>query len=137
MIIIITGMSGAGKSTALKILEDYGFHTIDNIPFELLKEFINILKARKKEKFGLCVDIREKAFVSKFPELLNELNEYGIEHKVIFLDADEKELLRRYSEARRKHPLGMPILKAIRIEKKLLSFAKSIAHFIIDTSNMN
>jgi len=141
---IITGVSGAGKSQTLKCLEDLGFFCVDNLPIDLISPFINIILNTKEkiDKVGLGIDIRT-TFISKnrnrfFDNLtltLNELKNKGINYKIIFLDADNSTLVKRFSETRRKHPIGKVLLSSIKKEKIFLEQLKASSDKIIDTTN--
>jgi UPF0042 nucleotide-binding protein len=134
---IITGLSGAGKSQALKTFEDFGFFCVDNLPIALLPRFAELL--RGSDDFGpvaLGMDIREAKFVREFPRSLRLLKSKGVPRRVLFLEASEEVLLKRFSETRHRHPLGRKLLEAIREERKLLQNIKALADKVIDTSNL-
>jgi UPF0042 nucleotide-binding protein len=135
MIVIISGLSGSGKTVALRSLEDSGFFCVDNLPITLIDSFISMLSCDKDiKKIGIGVDIREKGFLSEVNHVLNNLKKkYHTE--IIFLEAENDILLRRYKETRRPHPLGGNVEKAILIEKKRLSILRENADRIIDTSS--
>ena len=135
MIVIISGLSGSGKTVALRALEDSGFFCVDNLPITLIDSFISMLSCdRDIKKIGIGVDIREKGFLSEVNHVLNNLKKkYHTE--IIFLEAENDILLRRYKETRRPHPLGSNVEKAILIEKKRLSVLRENADKIIDTSS--
>jgi len=137
---IVTGMSGAGKSTALKILEDIGFFCVDNLPPTLINKFAEICFSPDSgiNKVALGIDIRGG---NLFKELFNEIENIqkdGYNVDVVFLDAKDEILVKRYKETRRKHPLAGEgrILDGIRLERELLNEAKRKAKYIIDTSNL-
>lgn len=134
-------MSGAGKSTVIKILEDLGFFCVDNMPPELIPKFAEICFNSTSEfnKVALGVDIRGgKEQFNQLFELLESIKEHEYDYKVLFLDASEETLVKRFKETRRKHPLskGEPILETITLERNYLSEAKKRANFIIDTSKI-
>ena len=106
--VIVSGMSGAGKSTALKVLEDFGFFCVDNLPVALLPNFGEIASDRQTEvdKVAVGVDIRNGEQLSKLNSQLDTLCELGIEYEILFLDADDETLVKRYKETRRTHPLA-------------------------------
>jgi UPF0042 nucleotide-binding protein len=135
MIVIISGLSGSGKTVALRALEDSGFFCVDNLPITLIDSFISMISSdRDIKKIGIGVDIREKGFLSEVNHVLNNLRKkYHVE--IIFLEAENDVLLRRYKETRRPHPLGGNIEKAILIEKKRISVLRENADRIIDTSS--
>ncbi|MEN3013771.1 MAG: RNase adapter RapZ [Endomicrobiia bacterium] len=136
-LIIISGLSGAGKSQVLNILEDTGYFCVDNLPVELLDKFIFLVKTTpKRTKFGIGMDIRSAENVDDLIEVYNQLSKkiYNIEILKIFLEADLKTLLKRFSETRRKHPLGGDLLTSIKREQKLLNKVKKLSDVVIDTS---
>ncbi len=137
--IIITGMSGAGKSQAINILEDLNYYCMDNVPPALLTKFAELLKESKREnnKVAVVVDIRSGDFFTDLFKSLYDLKEMGIQYKVLFLDAKDEELIKRYKELRRPHPLNKNgnIIDGIKLEREALSEVKSRANYIIDTSN--
>lgn len=136
--VIVTGLSGAGKSQALNCLEDFGFFCVDNLPLAILPRFIELTRSLKDrfKKVALGIDIREGGFFKDFANSLNELKTAGIKYKLIFLDADDQTLIRRYSETRRRHPLGSNILKGIKAERKKLAEIKAFSARIVNTSNL-
>jgi len=134
-IVIITGLSGSGKTIALRALEDSGFFCVDNLPVALIDLFVSIVsKDRELKKIGIGIDIREKGFLSEIGNVLKTLrNKYRTE--ILFLEAEKDILLRRFKETRRPHPLGGNIEDAIQIEKERLSLLKEEADRIVDTSS--
>jgi len=140
-IIIITGLSGSGKSTAIKALEDVGFFCVDNLPVVLLPSFLELRVAPSSgfEKLALVMDIRQEGFVSSYDKVLDNLTKQGYQFKIIFLEATDNELLRRYSQTRRHHPLAgkESLLEGIRAERDQLQGLKGIADKVIDTSRYN
>ena len=141
-LIVITGLSGSGKSTALQELEDLGFYCVDNLPIGLLPSFAAQIAGAPQHVYqnaAVCIDARNlNEDFQHFPELLDELRSTGLDCEIFFLEADAKTLLKRFSETRRKHPLtrlGMPLAEAIAHERKLLEpmLVKATTH--IDTSN--
>jgi UPF0042 nucleotide-binding protein len=139
-IIIITGLSGSGKSTAINALEDTGYFCVDNMPVLLLPKFLELLSGSISEvqKLALGMDLRQKGFVEKHQEISDHLREEGYHLEVLFLEASEEVLLKRYSETRRQHPVSESrnLRESIRSEKKQLKGLKEIADKIIDTSNL-
>jgi RNase adapter protein RapZ len=142
-IIVVSGLSGSGKSVALHMLEDLGFYCIDNLPAALLKPFVShtVRSAEstyKRSAIGL--DARNTAHeIATLPELIDELKRSGIDCEVLFLVAGDEELLRRFAETRRKHPMsreGMALHEAIDLERRLLEPIAHAADTIIDTSRM-
>ena len=139
-IIIITGLSGSGKSTAIDALEDAGYFCVDNMPVQLLPKFLELrcsgnLSEVQKLAFGM--DLREKEFVQKYEDVFDNLREDGYRLEILFLEASEEVLIKRYSETRRKHPVSDEgnLLDGIRTEKEQLKGLKKIADKIIDTSS--
>ena len=140
-ITIITGLSGSGKTTAINALEDAGFFCIDNMPVILLPKFLELRAETGSEvtKLALVMDLREKEFLQKYPEILTELKEKGYLFEILFLEASTDALLRRYSQTRRKHPLSAAtnLMEGIQAEREGLKGLKKIADHVIDTSNYN
>ena len=140
-IIIISGLSGSGKSTAIKALEDIGFFCVDNLPVVLLPKFLELRSGGDSEisKLALVMDIREKGFLSTYSDILDRLCNRGYRFEILFLEASEEILLRRYSQTRMQHPLakGKSLLDAIRSEEEQLKVLKRIANKVIDTSHYN
>jgi len=137
--VIITGLSGAGKSTALKNFEDLGYFCVDNLPTTLIPKFAEIcLQLKDKiKKVALGIDIREGDFLDDLFSSLEELGKMGFSHQILFLEAGNSVLVRRYSETRRKHPLdkeGRSMLEVIIKERKRLMGIKERADKIIDTT---
>ena len=140
-ITIVTGRSGSGKSTALAAFEDSGYYCVDNMPVALLPGFLN-LSSNHAEAFANLVfgmDLREKSFIRRYESILDTLMGMGFHFRIIFLEADEKTLMRRYSQTRRRHPLALDksISDAIREEKTMLASLRREANQIIDTSDLN
>lgn len=139
--VIITGLSGAGKSTALKNFEDLGYFCVDNLPTTLIPKFAEIcLQLKYKiKKVALGIDIREGDFLDDLFSSLEQLGKMGFSHQILFLEASNSVLVRRYSETRRKHPLdkeGRSILEVIIKERKRLMGIKERADKIIDTTTL-
>lgn len=139
-VLIVTGLSGAGKSNAMNYLEDMGYYCIDNMPPALLESFIN-LEAQNRinlEKAAFVMDIRGRAFFKDFERVLDELSEASREYKILFLEATDEALVRRFKETRRVHPLsdGGTSSEAIQKEKKMLRNIRKNADFIINTTNL-
>jgi RNase adapter protein RapZ len=139
-VIIITGLSGSGKSTALNALEDVGFFCVDNMPVQLLPKFLELRSwgVSEVQKFAFVMDLREKEFVEKHQEIFQQLRDEGYHLEVIFLKASEDILLKRYSETRRQHPVskGKSLLENIRSEKEQLKQLQEFADKIIDTTTL-
>ena len=140
IIIIITGLSGSGKSVAIDALEDAGFFCVDNMPVLLLPKFLELRlgSASEIQKLALGMDLREKEFVEKYQEIFEQLRQEGYNLEIFFLEASEKALLERYSQTRRQHPVSDRdnLIESIRAEKEQLKGLKEIADKIIDTSNL-
>jgi len=139
--VIITGMSGAGKSATLNILEDQGLFAIDNIPPSLLPQLLNVLsrhRAAVQNGVVAVVDVRGGSLLSDFVSVLDILRSQLKSMEVIFLDASDDILVRRFSETRRNHPLGqnLPVLEGINMERRLLSPILETADIVLDTSNL-
>ncbi|MBE5940273.1 MAG: RNase adapter RapZ [Lachnospiraceae bacterium] len=139
--VIVTGMSGAGKTTALKILEDVGYFCVDNLPIELIERFAEITlddKVDQIDKVALGIDIRNGNALSEIDSALEQLDKTGISYEIIFLDASDQTLIKRFKETRRAHPLKMDgrVDEGIAMERKRLEFLKSKADYILDTGSM-
>lgn len=139
-LVIVTGLSGAGKTQALRSLEDLGFYCIDNLPPALIPKFADLCAqaANKINKIALGVDIRGGEFFNTLFEVLNELNSRGIRYEILFLEASDETLVRRFKESRRRHPLSAhgEVLDVIRQERSLLQDLRGRANKIIDTSGL-
>jgi UPF0042 nucleotide-binding protein len=140
--IIITGVSGAGKSRAINALEDIGFYCVDNMPPTLIPKFAEICLQTdgKINNIAIVTDVRGGTLFDSLFDGLDELKKQGGEYKILFLDADDNVLIRRFKETRRMHPLsqsGSTISAAIMQERKLLKPARERADYIIDTSNLS
>jgi UPF0042 nucleotide-binding protein len=140
-VIIITGLSGSGKSTAVRVLEDEGFFCIDNLPLTLFPTFIELAeKSRERIKdVVLVMDIRQLDSLHGYQHVLQEIREAGHKVEIIFFDASDDVLIRRYSETRRRHPVGESgsLPEGIRFEREQLSGLRRMAHLLIDTSEFN
>ncbi|MDD3053158.1 MAG: RNase adapter RapZ [Endomicrobiia bacterium] len=136
--LIISGISGAGKSQVLNILEDFGFTCIDNMPLEFVFDFIDLCKKdRKKYKnVAVSIDIRAGKNINKINGILSKLKKERMSNKVFFLNADDSTILKRYSETRRKHPLGLLVKDGILEERRMMQVVKNISDQEIDTANM-
>jgi len=137
--IVVTGLSGSGRSAALKSFEDMGFYCVDNLPLVLLSAFVEFAKGSKDaHRSAIGIDIREKGFPERFPALYKELKQRGNAIETLFLDASDQTIVRRFSETRRPHPLSgdlTPLLDGIRKEREALGEVKKLADWIIDTSD--
>lgn len=138
--VIITGLSGAGKSSALKVLEDIGFFCVDNLPITLLPSFLKICTQTQRgeeiSRIALVVDVRERGFLKDITRILEEVKKEGYRCEVIYLDSNDESLIRRFKETRRRHPLGgeVSLLEGIRAEREKLFVLKEKADKVIDTS---
>ena len=138
-LVIITGLSGSGKASALKAFEDLGYYSVDNLPLDLLPAFADLVRQSTEIlRAALVVDVREGQRLDQFPELLNKLRKV-LPTQVFFLEASDAVLLRRFSETRRPHPLGRTdtVVKAIDAERRLLDPIRNVADETVDTSQHN
>ncbi len=141
--VIVSGLSGSGKSVALNTLEDLGYYCIDNLPVNLLQRFaLDLQQAQPPvERSAVGIDVRNlPAQLAHFSEVLDALRERGVHHEILYLSCDTDTLIRRYSETRRKHPLSrrnLPLTEAIAIEKSLLEPIAAQADLVIDTTGTN
>jgi UPF0042 nucleotide-binding protein len=140
-IIIITGLSGSGKSTAVRVLEDEGFFCIDNLPVSLFPTFIELVEKSREyvRDVVLVMDIRDLDFLQGYEKVLQEVRESGHKVEIIFFDASDEVLIRRYSETRRRHPVQDKgtLPEGIRYERSLLEGLRLMATLVIDTSELN
>lgn len=138
-LVIITGLSGSGKLSALKAFEDLGYYAVDNMPIELVPRFAELIsESATTHRAALVVDVREGQGLERFPSILKQIRR-TLTTTVIYLEASEAALLRRFSETRRPHPLGREkrVAGAIKSERKVLDPIRNVADIIIDTSNFN
>lgn len=139
-LVIVTGMSGAGKSTAMKMMEDMGYFCVDNLPIVLFDKFSEFLNRShsKQEKIAIGMDVRSGEDLESLEITLQNLDKMKLPFEILFLDADDKVLIKRYKETRRVHPLanGERIEKGLEIERERVAFLKKEADYIIDTSNL-
>ncbi|MDI6861276.1 MAG: RNase adapter RapZ [Caldisericia bacterium] len=139
--VIITGVSGAGKTKASEFLEDIGYFCIDNLPLNLIEKFVEIFKkgGSQIKRVSITLDLRESEFEKKFPIIIEKLKRDGINPFIIFLEADQETLIKRYKETRRKHPLYSEegLLSSIKTEKEKLSIIRDLSDVIIDTTEMS
>jgi UPF0042 nucleotide-binding protein len=135
--LIVTGMSGSGKTVASRILEDFGYYCVDNLPAKLIPIFINLRKKREVEieKVALIIDIREAKFLTEFPKILKSIRENELP-RVIFMEASDEVIVKRFSESRRPHPLKRKnsIREKIELERKSLEEIRNLADDVIDTT---
>lgn len=138
--VIVSGMSGAGKSSALRMLEDAGYFCVDNLPLPLLQEFARIAADKKidVEKVAVSVDVRNGENLSRLSDELEILNQRQFPYEILFLDADNITLIKRYKETRRSHPLVKDgrVETGIIKERKMVRFIKERADYIIDTTKL-
>lgn len=138
--VIVTGMSGAGKSTTLKMLEDMGYFCVDNMPIPLMSKLTELLLLPGGEitKTALGLDIRSGQNIEELAQILNNMDEQGQEYEVLFLEANDSVLVKRYKETRRNHPLagGGRVEKGIAEERRKIGFLKKRADYILDTSRL-
>ena len=138
-IIVITGLSGSGKSTAIHALEDIGFFCVDNLPPALLPKFIELCKASSGEfsKVAMVMDVRGGTFLKEYPDIFKDLREKGQKIKILFLESSDEILVRRFKETRRQHPLEKKglVLEGIKEERDKLSGLRMLASEIIDSSS--
>lgn len=138
-LVILTGMSGAGKASALKALEDLGFYSVDNLPLELIPQFADLVRSSAEiARAALVVDVREGIRLDRFPAILKKVRK-TLETRVLFLEASEDSLLRRFSETRRPHPLGREetVTDSIRAERTRLDPVRNVADILLDTTKFN
>src|SRR5689334_1513575 len=137
-VVIITGVSGSGMSSALKTFEDLGYFAIDNLPIQLIPTFVRLCdEASEIDRTAFVVDVRSREFLGLFPHIHQELKDKSVAVTVVFLEADDDVLLRRYSETRRPHPLpDQTVVAAIRQERELLAPIRELADIVIDTSEL-
>jgi len=138
-LVIVTGLSGAGKATALKALEDLGYYAVDNLPVELLPKFAELAKdSANVRRAALVIDIREGQNLKLFPAIFQRLKR-RVAASILYLESDERTLMQRFSETRRPHPLGTEssVLKSVRTERERLAPIRKVADHIIDTSKFN
>ncbi|MGT2828856.1 RNase adapter RapZ [Streptococcus hillyeri] len=139
-LVIVTGMSGAGKTVAIQSFEDLGYFTIDNMPPALLPKFLElVMHTEDNDKVALVIDMRSRSFFLEISGILDNLeNAEDLDFKILFLDATDGELVSRYKETRRSHPLAADgrVLDGIKLERELLSPLKSMSQNVVDTSEL-
>lgn len=139
--VIITGISGSGKSSALKAFEDMGYFCVDNLPIALLPDFFRLSEETTTSltKVALVMDVREEGFLTQYPMIFSSLKKDGFHLEILFLDSNDSVLIQRYSQTRRGHPLQPrgDIASAIALERSMLSSIKEAADRLLDTSNLN
>lgn len=138
-ILVITGLSGSGKTYVLRALEDVGWFCVDNLPVALIPPFAELIHGHDElRRSALVVDMRARDFLGRFPTAHKELRRRGVSVGLLFLEADERTLVRRFSETRRPHPLAInqPVLDGIREERDALRTIRTLADTILDTSGL-
>ena len=139
-LVVVTGMSGSGKRTALKMLEDMGFYCVDNLPVKLIDKFVDLVSEKNMEltKVAMGIDVRADEPFSEVVKILNDIKARDIRLEILFLETSEQVLLRRYKETRRLHPLSPDgrVEEGIRKEREILVDIRKIADYVIDTSNL-
>ncbi|MDQ2702355.1 MAG: RNase adapter RapZ [Pseudomonadota bacterium] len=143
MLIVVSGLSGSGKSVALKTLEDLGFYCVDNLPADLLPDFVRSVTSGESApaKLAVGIDVRNRHNdLSSIPEWLSTVGAMGLDPRLVFFDTDDTVLLRRYADTRRRHPLshlGLVLADAISLERQVLKPLRQIADTVIDTTALN
>jgi UPF0042 nucleotide-binding protein len=139
--VIITGLSGAGKSQAIDSFEDAGYFCVDNLPPELVPTLVDLFRREgsKVDRVAIVSDVRGGEYFGRLEQLLDELHERGVEHTVIFLEASNEALVRRFKETRRRHPAadGGSVVDGIRRERRLLAPLRERATLVVDTSDIS
>ncbi len=139
--VLITGLSGSGKGSVLKAFEDLGYHCVDNLPIDLIQRFVEMSRqpGGRLEKAAVVVDIREGEALSQLPTVYQNLTRDNLKISLVFLEAADHALIRRFEETRRPHPLGrdLPVREGIRLERVLLKPMRQLADVVIDTSRLN
>jgi len=138
-IVLVSGLSGSGKSIAIAVLEDVGYYCVDNLPLAMLHPLVDYLKGEGHERVAIAIDARSGASFAQFPRIAETLREQGADLRVIFLEAKTLSLVKRFSETRRRHPLSsdtVSLQEAIQLEREMLSDIAPLAHRI-DTSDLS
>ncbi len=138
-LVIITGLSGSGKSIALKVLEDSGYYCVDNLPAQLLRETVDFLRNSGSQRVAISIDVRSGSSLLHLPELLEQMRSSDLETHIVFLDSKAETLVKRFSETRRRHPLAegnRTLTESIELERELLEKVGTLGHRI-DTSELN
>ena len=138
-LVLITGLSGSGKSSVAKCFEDLGYYCVDNLPLPLLREFLSrpLELGEGHEQISVVTDVRAPGFAAEFPRLVTEMDRRRLTVTLLFLEASEEALVRRFSETRRPHPLAgdRPLIDGIRQERELLAEVRGVADLVLDTSD--
>ena len=140
-LVIVTGLSGAGKSTALKMLEDDGYFCVDNLPIPFVRKFVSLMSGSQEEDIqnaAIGIDARSGRALEELAEVLDRVESEGQKFEILFLDAEDRVLVKRYKESRRSHPLAMRgrVDDGIRLERQKMEFLKEMADYIIDTTHL-
>src|SRR5580698_3388304 len=138
-LVILTGMSGSGKASALKTFEDLGYYSVDNLPLELVEQFADLVaQSAEISRAALVIDVREGMRLDRFPAILKKVRK-TLPTRVVFLEASEDALVRRFSETRRPHPMGRgeTVVQGIRAERKRLEPIRNVADIVLDTTKFN
>src|SRR5450756_668432 len=138
-LVILTGMSGSGKLSALKAFEDLGYYSVDNLPLELIPQFADLIgQSKEGRRAALVVDVREGMRLDEFPAILRKVRRV-LPTRVVFLEASDDALVRRFSETRRPHPLGRSntVVRSIKAERKRLDPIRNVADIVLDTTKFN
>ncbi len=138
-LVILTGLSGSGKLSALKAFEDLGYYSVDNLPLDLVPRFADLIQQSKEgQRAALVVDVREGMRLDQFPAILKKVRKV-LPTRVVFLEASDDALVRRFSETRRPHPLGRSntVLRSIKAERKRLDPIRNVADILLDTTKFN
>jgi len=142
-LIVLSGLSGSGKSVALRTLEDLDFNCVDNLPAALLPQFVRSVATGHDPhpRLAVGIDVRNRdAYLTEMPQLLSAVGALGFDHQLVFFDTTDSVLLKRYSETRRRHPLshtGLALADAIALERRVLAPVRALADRVIDTSDLN
>lgn len=136
--VIVTGMSGAGKQTTLKMLEDMGYYCVDNLPVELITTFADLLMDSERDKVALGIDVRSDRSFGEVQKALESLKQSEYKYEILFLESSDSTILKRYKETRRSHPLALEgrVEDGIRLERKILGETKANSDYVIDTSKL-
>ena len=137
--VIVTGMSGAGKTTAMKTLEDAGYFCVDNLPIQLIKRFAEIAYDEQIQVDNVAISVESGRALSQLNACLNDMKENGYQYEILFMECSDEKLVKRFKETRRNHPLSAKngrIIDGIKKERELIGFIKDEADYIIDTTNL-
>ena len=138
-LVIITGLSGSGKGTVLRVLEDLGYYAVDNLPMDLIPKFAELISGSPEiRRAALVFDIRESTGLQRFPALYSRIRR-NLSTRLVFLEADDATIARRFSETRRPHPLGIDrsVLRSVKSERRMLAPIRALADHIVNTSKFN